>query len=135
MKVLIVISQLFRRLKKEGEVISLQQKSETTKSPIGSKFEKWVDVQELEGRIFETTERVFDSEGDRDHSASPLSSIKTTGYFLPFHIDETQEYRIKRLKDGKTTLYNIYHFSEKVRNGRDEFTKVVLRKSTQQSIE
>lgn len=128
-----MISRLFKREKREDETITLQIKSETTKNPIGNKFEDWSDVQLLTGKIFETTERVFDSEGDRDHSAT-ANSIKTTGYFLPdFTIDKTQKYRIKRIKNSITTFYNIYHYSRKERHGKDEFIKVVLRKSTQPS--
>lgn len=125
-----MISRVFNKLKRKGEVIVLQRKEATLRDAIGNQKYSWVNVQTLNGVIREKIERNIDNEGDRDASASPLSSIKTTGYFLPFDIDNTQEYRIKRSLPGSSPIYyKVYHiFPDLVRRNRREFTKVVLRR-------
>lgn len=124
-----MISQVFNKLKRKGEVITLQKKEATLRDAIGNEKYTWENVQILDGVIREKVERNIDNEGDRDASGTPLSSIKTTGYFHPFIIDHTQEYRIKRSLPGTSPIYyKIYHvFPDLVRRNRSEFTKVVLR--------
>lgn len=129
-----MISQLFRKLKRPGEVITLQKKKAILNDAIGTKRTTWEDVQELKGIIKEKREKVIDGEGERESSASPLSSVKTVGFFKPFHLESNlKDYRIKRTTPGKSTEYfKIYYdYPDLVVRGREEFKKVVLRRKVE----
>lgn len=127
-----MISQIFRKLKRPGETITLQKKKAILSDAIGTKRTTWEDVQELKGIIKEKREKVIDGEGERE--TSPLSSIKTVGFFKPFHLESNlKEYRIKRTTPGRSTEYfKIYYdYPDLVVRGREEFKKVVLRRKAE----
>lgn len=129
-----MISQLYRKLRRPGEVITLQKKEVILYDDIGTKRTRWEDVQTLKGIIKEKREKVIDGEGERESSASPLSSIKTVGFFKPFPLnDSLKEYRIKRSIPGKAVEYFkiYYEYPDLVVRGREEFKKVVLRRKVE----
>ena len=91
------------------EKIYLQQKSNVgTKDNIGNNVITWEDIEKLTGSINEVDVEKKNVEGEYDETGERVG-VGYTGYFMPFNIDNMQDYRIKRVFTN-TTPHTIEYY-------------------------
>lgn len=118
-----------KSLMRKDEKIWLQTRTLGAKSGVGSKRESWADSVPLIGSINETKVEQKNEEGEYDSTGVRIG-VGYTGYFMPFNIPNSQEYRVKRIfeDDDIVELYDIVEFHPNlIRRNKQHHVELRLR--------